>query len=124
MGDADGDPLGVDDPVGEQRGMLFFQDRLGNLAAASKKPLWSGGGAFGLAGNLYSHYCPAGTGPGACDSTNGFTDQLELGGGSASSTFVVGDIVTDKLYLHGNPNIEMDLNPNALYYVLKASLLQ
>ena len=119
-----GDPLGVDDPLGEQRGMLFFQDRLGNLAAASKKPLWSGGGAFGLAGNLYFHYCPAGTGPGGCDSTNGFTDQLELGGGSASSTFVVGDIVTDKLYLHGNPNIEMDLNPNALYYVLKASLLQ
>lgn len=24
----------------------------------------------------------------------------------------------------GNPGIEMDLNPNALYYVLKASLLQ
>jgi hypothetical protein len=28
------------------------------------------------------------------------------------------------LDLHGTPGIEMDLNPNALYYVLKASLLQ
>jgi hypothetical protein len=119
-----GDPLGTDDPLGEQRGMLFFQNRLGNLASAGNQPLWSGGGAFGLAGNIYFHYCPAGTGPGGCDSTTGFTDQLELGGGSSSSTFVVGDIVTDKLFLHGNPQIEMDLNPNALYYVLKATLLQ
>jgi hypothetical protein len=101
--------------------MLFFQDRSANGAL----PLWSGGGAFGLAGNLYFHYCSASsTSGGNCSATSGFTDLLELGGGSASSTYVVGDIVTDQLYLHGNPNIEMDLNPNALYYVFKASLLQ
>jgi hypothetical protein len=47
-----------------------------------------------------------------------------LGGGSSTNTFVVGDIVTDELSLGGNSQIEMDLNPNALYYVLKASLLQ
>jgi hypothetical protein len=116
-----GDPLGVNDPLGEQRGMLLFQNR----SQSSVLPLWSGGGAFGLAGNLYFHNCLAGSsGGGNCDTTNGFTDLLELGGGSSSDTFVVGDIVTDKLYLHGNPQIEMDLNPNALYYVFKASLLQ
>jgi hypothetical protein len=116
-----GDPLGINDPLGEQRGMLFFQDR----SATNVLPLWSGGGAFGLAGNLYFHNCSTANNSGNnCDQTNGFTDKLELGGGSSSSTFVVGDIVTDQLYLHGNPQIEMDLNPNALYYVLKASLLQ
>ena len=70
------------------------------------------GGAFGLAGNVYFH------------NTSSFNDQLTLGGNSASNTFVVGDIVVDELYLHGNPSLEMDLNPNALYYVIKASLLQ
>jgi hypothetical protein len=39
-------------------------------------------------------------------------------------TYVLGDIVTDQLYLHGNPCINMDLNPSAAYWVLKASLLQ
>jgi Putative Flp pilus-assembly TadE/G-like len=108
-----GDPLGTNDPLGEQRGMLFFQDRSANLASPpTNQPSWSGGGAFGLAGMMYFH------------NTTLFTDQFSLGGGSASTTFVVGDIVTDKLDLHGTPGIEMDLNPNALYYVLKASLLQ
>jgi hypothetical protein len=123
-----GDPLGANDPLGEQRGMLFFQDRSANLAGAtpSKQPMWQGGGSFGLAGMMYFHYCAsatsgAGTG---CNTTNGYTDQLSLGGGSSSSTFVIGDIVTDMLSLNGNPQIEMDLNPNALYFVLKASLLQ
>ena len=108
-----GDPLGTNDPLGEQRGMLFFQDRSANLASSpTNQPSWSGGGAFGLAGMMYFHNITL------------FTDQFSLGGGSASTTFVVGDIVTDKLDLHGTPGIEMDLNPNALYYVLKASLLQ
>jgi hypothetical protein len=120
-----GDPLGASDPLGEQRGMLFFQNRSGNLAAAANQPLWQGGAAFGLAGNLYFHYCASSTaGGGAGCSSTAFTDQLSLGGNSTSNTFVVGDIVTDELSLNGNPGIEMDLNPNALYYVLKASLLQ
>lgn len=122
-----GDPLGANDPLGEQRGMLFFQDRSANLAAAhpTKQPSWQGGGAFGLAGNLYFHYCASSTaGSGSGCSSSAYTDQFSLGGGSASNTFVVGDIVTDELSLGGNSQIEMDLNPNALYYVLKASLLQ
>jgi hypothetical protein len=121
-----GDPLGVNDPLGEQRGMLFFQNRSANLAAAGNQPSWGGGGAFGLAGMMYFHYCNSadGAGLGSRCNTGAFTDQFSLGGGSASTTFVIGDIVVDKLHMNGTPNIEMDLNPNALFYVFKASLLQ
>jgi len=121
-----GDPLGVDDPLGEQRGMLFFQDRSANLAAAGNQPSWGGGGAFGITGIMYFHYCNSadGAGLGTKCAPAAFTDKLSLQGGSASDTFVIGDIVTDKLDLGGNPQIEMDLNPNALFYVFKASLLQ
>jgi len=122
-----GDPLGVDDPIGEQRGMLFFQDRSANLAAAGNQPSWGGGGSFGLAGNLYFHYCNSSDGAGLgsnCNAGTAFTDNFKLQGGSCSSTFVVGDIVADKLSMGGNPCIQMDLNPAALFYVLKASLIQ
>jgi hypothetical protein len=121
-----GDPLGVNDPLGEQRGMLFFQNRSANLAAAGNQPSWGGGGAFGLAGMMYFHYCNSadGAGLGSNCNTGAFTDQFSLGGGSSSTTFVIGDLVVDKLHMNGTPNIEMDLNPNALYYVFKASLLQ
>ncbi len=103
-----GDPLGASDPLGVQRGMLFFQDR----AASGVNPGWSGGGSFGLAGIMYFHNAAS------------FNDTFTLGGGSSSDTFVVGEIVVDKLSLSGNPSITMDLNPNALYYTLKATLIQ
>ncbi len=121
-----GDPLGTADPLGEQRGMLFFQDRSSNLAAEGNQPSWGGGGSFGITGVMYFHYCNSadGTGKGGDCNSAAYTDQLSLQGGSAGTTYVVGDIITDKLNLGGNPAIEMDLNPNALYYVMKASLLQ
>jgi hypothetical protein len=123
-----GDPLGPNDPLGEQRGMLFFQDRSSNLAAETPKnqPSWGGGGAFGLTGIMYFHYCNSadGAGKGTNCNSGAYTDQLSLQGVAASNTFVIGDIITDQLSLGGNPTIEMDLNPTALYYVLKASLLQ
>jgi hypothetical protein len=117
-----GDPLGTNDPLGEQRGMLFFQDR----SASAVNPSWGGSGSFGLAGIMYFHYCNSadGTGKGTNCSSSAYTDNFSLQGGSASTTFVVGDIVVDELSLGGNPSITMDLNPNALYYVLKATLLQ
>jgi hypothetical protein len=118
-----GDPLGTNDPLGEQRGMLFFQNRDSTGVVGT----WDGGGSFGLAGMMYFHSCHNGVGNGggaSCNTTSGYTDSFHLQGGACSSTFVIGDIVTDKLHLGGNPCIEMDLNPNALYYVLKASLLQ
>jgi len=122
-----GDPLGTNDPLGEQRGMLFFQDRSANIAGAgAQQPSWGGNGSFGINGIMYFHYCNSADGArlGTNCNSGAYTDQLQLQGGSCSSTFVIGNIVTDKLHLGGTPCIEMDLNPNALYYVLKASLIQ
>jgi hypothetical protein len=123
-----GDPRGTNDPLGEQRGMLFFQSRDITLPS-NHQPKWGGGGGFGVAGNMYFHDCnsttSSGTGSGAnCNTSTGFTDQFTLGGGSSSNTWVVGDIVVDRLSFGGNPNLNMQLNPNDLYYVLKASLIQ
>jgi hypothetical protein len=124
-----GDPLGTSDPAGEQRGMLFFQDRDINLPN-NHQPTWGGGGGFGVAGNMYFHRCnsttTSGSGSGAnCASyPNAYTDIFTLGGGSSSNTWVVGDIIVDQLSFGGNPNLNMQLNPNSLYYTLKASLLQ
>ena len=122
-----GDPLGTDDPIGEQRGLVFFQDRSADLATAKNQPSFGGGGAFGIDGTFYFHYCSSTSGDGTtaqnCTSTD-FTDQLTLSGNSSSNSFVIGDVVVDELNWGGTSGLEMDLNPNALYYVLKASLLQ
>ena len=47
-----GDPLGTTNPIGEQRGVLFFQNRFSSVTAD-----WSGGGQFLFAGILYFHQC-------------------------------------------------------------------
>jgi hypothetical protein len=117
-----GDPLLTYDPIGEQHGILFF----GNRSTAAVSPSFGGGGVAAALGSLYFHYCNSANGAGlgsSCPST-AYTDQLTLQGGSGSTSYIVGNIVTDQLGLGGTPQIVMDLNPNALYYVLKASLLQ
>ena len=120
-----GDPLGTNDPIGEQRGLLFFQDR----SAAAVSASFGGGGAFGLVGGAYFHYCGAGfgdgtTAPPASCSASAYTDSFALQGGSSSSSYVVGNLTTDKLNLGGNPSVTMDLNATAAYYTLRATLLQ
>jgi hypothetical protein len=117
-----GDPLGTNDPIGEQHGILFF----GNRSTAGATPAFGGGGTAAALGSLYFHYCnsPQGAGLGSNCPSSAYTDQLTLQGGSGSTSYVVGNVVTDQLALGGTPQIYMDLNPNSLYYVLKASLLQ
>jgi hypothetical protein len=56
--------------------------------------------------------------------SNAYTDYLSFGGNAGAVSYVAGEIVTDYLYMHGTPALNMYLNPNALYYVLKASLLR
>jgi hypothetical protein len=107
--------------------MIFFQDRSADLTTAgAQQPKWGGGGSFGLNGIMYFHYCNSADGAhlGTNCNASAYKDQLSLQGGSCSNTFVIGNIITDKLHLGGTPCVEMDLNPNALYYVLKAALLQ
>jgi Putative Flp pilus-assembly TadE/G-like len=116
-----GDPLGTSDPLGVQRGFLFFQDRAGQ----SVQPSWNGGGMFLLAGTMYFHSCNStGTGTGCGAAGTYYNDVFSLQGNSGSNTYVLGSIVTDNLTLGGTSIINMDLNPNVTYNLLKASLLQ
>jgi hypothetical protein len=118
-----GDPLGLADPIGEQRGILFFQDRAVN---ASNNPTWSGNGSMLLAGTMYFHQCVtsgADTGQG-CSAASAYNDVLSLGGTSGSSTYVLGDTIADWLSVGGSGQIVMDLNPSAAYTTLRATLLQ
>ena len=104
-----GDPLGLADVYGEQRGVLFFQSH----SATSAAPTWNGNGGVLLAGTMYFH-----------DTGGSYTELLSLGGTSGSSTYVLGDIIVDQLHVGGNGQIVMDLNPSAANTTLKAALVQ
>ncbi len=117
-----GDPLGNNDPNGEQRGILFFQNR---AMDAANNPSWSGNGSMLLAGTMYFHQCvTSGSDTGQGCVSGAYDDFLSLGGTPSSSTYVLGDVIADKLALSGNAGLTMDLNPSAAYNTLKASLLQ
>jgi Flp pilus assembly protein TadG len=116
-----GDPQGASDPLGVQRGFLFFQDRSGQ----SIDPGWGGGGQFLLAGTMYFHSCnSSGTGVGCGAAPTYYNDIFTLQGNSGSGTYVLGSIVTDNLTLEGTSGITMDLNPTKYFSILKATLLQ
>jgi len=109
------------DPLGKNRGILFFQDRNTNGTGQ-----WGGGGQFLLAGTMYFHQCnsaTAGAGTG-CATAGAFNATFKLNGNPGSSTYILGEIITDKLSLSGTPAINMQLNPNAAYSTLKATLLR
>ncbi len=116
-----GDPLGSSDPQGIQRGMLFFQDRSASAVSAT----WGGVGQFAISGALYFHHCNAsGTGVGCGAPTTYYDAKFSLSGNSCSGTYVVGSIAVDNLTLGGSSCITMDLNPNAAYLIMKASLIR
>lgn len=116
-----GDPLGSTDPQGTQRGMLFFQDRSASSVAAT----WGGVGPFLVAGAMYFHHCNAsGTGTGCGAPTTYYDATFSLSGNSCTGTWVVGNIVVDNLTLGGSSCLTLDLNPNAAYWMMKASLVR
>jgi hypothetical protein len=116
-----GDALGAGDPLGVQRGFVFFQDRSGT----SIQPSWGGGGQFLLAGTMYFHSCNStGTGVSCGAAPTYYNNVFTMKGNSGSGTYVLGSIVVDNLTLGGTSGITMDLNPNVTYNMLKASLLQ
>ena len=121
-----GDPLGTADPTGEQRGMLFFQNRDVQPAVP---PKWHASGSSAAVGNLYFHYCNStsstNAGSGANCSPTAFTDVFTPGSGA--NAFIIGNVVVDQMQLGqsaGNSPIVVSLNPSAQYHTLKASLLQ
>jgi len=101
--------------------MLFFQDRAN--ADDHGQPTMQGGGGLLLAGTLYFHNCPNSPDctPGYNTTYNAF---VQLQGTPGSSTRVIGNIITDQLVVAGNGSIDMVLDPNSVFNVLKASLMR
>jgi hypothetical protein len=117
-----GDPLGTTGINGEQRGLLFFQNRTQN---AGNNPNFGGGGTLLVAGTMYFHQCrTSGSDIGTGCVSAAYNDLVSLGGSSGGSTYVLGDIITDQLALNGTSGISMTLNPTAAFNILKATLLR
>jgi hypothetical protein len=116
-----GDPLGAKDPLGVQRGILFFQDRSASAVSAT----WGGGGQSVNSGAIYIHHCnSSGTGL-ACGSPPTYYDaSLSMVGSSCSGAYTLGTIVVDDLSMSGSSCITMDLNPNGAYWTLKAAVVR
>lgn len=109
--------------TGSIRGLIFFQDRANadNNGQASMQ----GGGGLVISGSMYFHNCNSnGTGTGCSAPTAGYNAFFQLQGTPGGATYVLGNITTDELVLGGNGNISMALNPNAVFNILKVSLLQ
>jgi hypothetical protein len=114
---------GSTDTSGIIRGLLFFQDRAN--ADLDGQASMQGGGGLVLSGNLYFHNCRPDGGGIDCSLPNaGYQAFLQLQGTPSGGTYVLGNITADELVLGGNGTIAMSLNPNAIYNILKASLLQ
>jgi hypothetical protein len=111
------------DTAGTIRGLIFFQDRAN--ADLDAQGSMQGGGGLVISGNLYFHNCnSSGTGTGCFNPTAGYNAFLQLQGNPGSGTYVLGNITTDSLVVSGNGAVTMSLNPNAVYNVLKATLIQ
>jgi len=114
---------GVAETAGTIRGLVFFQDRAN--ADVKGQPSMQGGGGLVIGGNMYFHNCTSsGTGTGCSNPTTGYNAFLQLQGTPGAGTYVLGNITADSLVLSGNGSVKMALNPNAVYNILKASLIQ
>jgi hypothetical protein len=114
---------GQTDTVGTIRGLIFFQDRAD--ADSHGQASMQGGGGLVISGNVYFHNCnSSGTGTNCGNPTAGYNAFFQLQGTPGSGTYVLGNITTDSLVVSGNGAVTMSLNPNAVYNILKASLIQ
>jgi hypothetical protein len=117
-----GDPLGTNDPIGEQRGVLFFQNR---ATSSSAQPNWGGSGQFLLAGTMYFHQCAtSGTDTGLNCQPAAYNDVLTLTGDVCAGSYIIGEVIVDQLNGNGAACITIDLQQNPTHYLLKAALLQ
>jgi hypothetical protein len=114
---------GQTDTTGQVRGLIFFQDRAN--ADDHGQASMQGGGGLVISGNLYFHNCnSSGTGTDCADPTTGYNAFVQLQGTPGSGTYVLGNITADSLVVNGNGAVTMSLNPNAVYNILKATLIQ
>jgi len=144
-----GDPLGTSDPAGEQRGLVFFQNR--NQTPTSNQncvngvitgstpclgPLIGGAGGVLTVGTMYFHQCHTSggldTGGTGCTASNGsgstctggYCTNVYFAGTSKTTAAGLGNIVADNIRMTQNSQLTMDLNPAAYLSVLKIGLLR
>ena len=101
------------------RGLLFFQDRANGDQNGQTN--MQGGGGLALTGALYAHNC---TGTPCNAFPTDYRAFVQLQGTPGSGTYILGEIVADQLVESGNGAIGMQLNPNAVYFILKATMLR
>jgi hypothetical protein len=114
------------DTSGPVRGLLFFGDRNNGTNGTYLKgqPSMQGGGGLLLSGSLYFTNWPNwGTQPNS-DPPVGYNAFLELRGNPGSGTYVLGNITADELVEGGNGEVAMQLDPNRVYFILKATLMR
>ncbi len=112
-----GDPLGTGDPAGEQRGLLFFQDR-----SAAASPSWGGSAQFLLAGALYFHQCNS-SGTGVNCSSSDYDTVLSVSETSGLIDYILGSVIADQLSVGGS-SVTTDLGASPAYLLPKAALLE
>lgn len=88
------------------RGILFYQDH-----ANTSPTTFSGSGSLAFAGALYLH-------------SSNYASQLNVSGGAASGTFIVGQIIADQVNLSGSGVVNLALNPVPSTYMLKVAMMQ
>lgn len=88
------------------RGLLMYQDHADTTA-----PQFTGSGSLSFSGTLYFH-------------STAYSDVLTLNGGSSSGSFVIGEIVADKVSITGGGTINLALNPVPSTELLKVGMLQ
>jgi Flp pilus assembly protein TadG len=119
-GQVTSNPTDPEGPPLPARGILFFQNRATGGAGE-----WGGGGDFLLAGTMYFHQCNgSGTGVDCLLPPAAYNSTFTLQGNACSDTYILGNIVTDKLIQGGTPCIKMSLDPYAKYTILKATLVR
>jgi hypothetical protein len=101
------------------RGLVFFQDRANGYQNGQTN--MQGGGGLAISGTLYAHNCP---GSPSCNANTEYNAFVQLQGTPGSGTYILGEIVADQLVISGNGAIGMQLNPDAVYFILKASMLR
>jgi len=88
------------------RGILVYQAHSNTTTFA-----FSGSGSLAYSGALYLH-------------SAGYQTTLDIGGGASTGTFILGEIIADKVYLHGSGVIKLALNPQATTNQSKVAILQ
>ncbi len=73
---------------------------------------WGGGGQFLLSGFLYFHQ------------NGSYGSTLNLSGNSGAGAYTLGNIVADKIQLGGTSGVNMILDPDDTFGVLKPTLLK